>query len=316
MPFFATDPMKMDARTTGVFQVPWRLNLVLALGVLGMYATLYWGVTLLVQHHYALFTGILGGFVLLTPTLWGLVHEAIHGRLMPHPVANRVAARVLSVLLNFSFDAVQFGHLMHHRYNGHEHDRPNRIRPGEPAWMSWSRHCFHLCGGHYLFTALVSVVAFAPARWREQAIQRSLHGTQPDIAAMRRAALKWSAAPERILRIRVDFTAAALLLVFAFVHYAVFWPALLLGLYGRAFIYSTLDNLPHYGMGGRGNESAMNLTLHPWVSILVLNHNLHRLHHERPNLPWQALPAHMTRPPADGNYFLAAIRQFSGPTRT
>jgi fatty acid desaturase len=182
--------------------------------------------------------------------------------------------------------------------------------------VSWSRHCIHLFGGHYLFTALVSVIAFAPARLREQAIQRSLHGEQTDIAAMRRAALKWSADPERLLRIRADFTAGALLLVFAFVHYAAFWPALLLGLYGRAFIYSTLDNLPHYGMGGRGNESAMNLTLHPWVSILVLNHNLHRLHHERPNLPWRALPAHNTRAPADGNYFLAAIRQFSGPTRT
>jgi fatty acid desaturase len=289
---------------------------VLALGVLYVYAASYCGVTLLAQHHYALFAGVLAGFVMLTPTLWGLIHEGIHGRLMPNPVANRVVSRALSVLLGFSFDAVQFGHLMHHRYNGHEHDRPNRIKAGEPAWVSWSRHCLHLFGGHYLFTALVSVVAFVPAGMRERAIQRALQGAQPDIAAMRRGALKWSSDPERILRIRVDFTAGALLLLFAFIHYAAFWPALLLGLYGRAFLYSTLDNLPHYGMGGRGNESAMNLALHPWLSILVLNHNLHRLHHERPNLPWRALPAHLVQAPADGNYFLAAIRQFSGPTHT
>jgi fatty acid desaturase len=204
---------------------------------------------------------------------------------------------------------------MHHRYNGHEHDRPNRIKPGEPAWASWLRHCVHLFGGHYLFTALVGAIAFAPLGLRAWAVQRALGGEQPDIAAMRRAALKWAAEPARILRIRIDFTAAGLLCFIALLHYAAFWPVLLGGLYGRAFLYSTLDNLPHYGMGGRGNASAMNLSLHPWVSVLVLNHNLHRLHHERPNLPWRSLAAHLAQPPADGNYFLAALRQFSGPTR-
>lgn len=297
-------------------QIPWRLNLVLALGVAGVYASFYNAVALLPEGHTGLFAAIVCGFVILTPTLWGLVHEGIHGRLMPQPGANRLLARVLAVLLGFSFDAVQFGHLMHHRYNGHEHDRPNRMKPGEPAWMSWSRHCVHLFGGHYLFTGLVSLVAFAPARLRELAVKRALRGEQSDIAAMRRGALKWSADSERILRIRIDFTAGALLTLFACVHYAAFWPALLLGLYGRAFLFSTLDNLPHYGMGGRGNESAMNLTLHPWASIVVLNHNLHRLHHERPHLPWRALPAYSTQAPTNGNYFVAAIRQFSGPTRT
>ena len=308
--------MNMDASTTGLLRTPWRLNLALGVGVLGTYATFYAAASLLVEQHLGLFAWILCAFVIVTPTLWGLVHEGIHGRLMPQPVANRVVARVLSVLLGFSFDAVQFGHLMHHRYNGHEHDRPNRMKPGEPVWVSWSRHCVHLFGGHYLFTTLVSTVAFAPTRLRERLIQRALSGEQPDIAAMRRAALKWSSDRERILRIRVDFTASALFALCAFVHYAAYWPALLLGLYGRAFLYSTLDNLPHYGMGGRGNESAMNLALHPWVSILVLNHNLHRLHHERPHLPWRALTAHLTQPPTDGSYFLAALRQFSGPTKT
>jgi fatty acid desaturase len=316
MPLFAADPLKTDTRTPGVLQIPWRLNLVLALGVAGIYLASYYGAALLVEHHFGLFAGLMCAFVILTPTLWGLIHEGIHGRLMPHALANRVVARMLCVLLGFSFDAVQFGHLMHHRYNGHEHDRPNRMKPGEPTWVSWSRHCVHLFGGHYLFTALVGAVAFAPARLRELAMQRALSDEQPDIAAMRRAALNWSADPERILRIRVDFTAGTLLTLIVFVHYAAFWPALLLGLYGRAFLYSTLDNLPHYGMGGRGNESAMNLTLHPWASIVVLNHNLHRLHHERPHLPWRALPVHLTQAPTDGNYFLAALRQFSGPTKT
>ncbi|HEY6923728.1 MAG TPA: fatty acid desaturase [Steroidobacteraceae bacterium] len=299
-----------------MLQIPWRLNLVLALGVLAIYTAFYFGASLVDAHRLAPFTGLGAAFVMVTPTLWGLVHEGIHGRVMPLPEANRLGSRALCVLLGFSFDAVQFGHLMHHRYNGHEHDRPNRMKPGEPRWRSWSRHCTHLFGGHYVFTALVGAVAFAPARLREQLVRHALSSEQSDIVAMRRAALKWCSEPQRIFRIRVDFAASCLLTLFAFLHYAEAWPALLLGLYGRALLYSILDNLPHYGMGGRGNESALNLSAHPWVSIIILNHNLHRIHHERPHLPWRALAAHLPQTPMDGDYFAAAIRQFSGPTRT
>jgi fatty acid desaturase len=297
-------------------QIPWRLNLVLAIAVFGVYLALYRGVELLGGRHFGLFVLVGAGFLVLTPTLWGLVHEGIHGRLLRQPLANRTASRVLCVLLGFSFETVQFGHLMHHRYNGHEYDRPDRMKPGEPAWKGWSRHWVHLLGGHYLFTALVGVVAFLPAQLRELALQRALSSPQPDIAAMHRAALKWCDDRERLARVRVDCLASAVVVLISFLHYAVFWPLLLPALYGRAVVYSTLDNLPHYGKYGCGDEAAMNLTLPRWACVLVLNHNLHRMHHERPNLPWRALPAKMKKAPSDGPYVLAAIRQFSGPIKT
>jgi fatty acid desaturase len=305
--------MQEVIRTPGAIQIPWRLNLFLAVAVLGAYLALYCGVELLAGRHFGLFALVLVTFLALTPTLWGLVHEGIHGRLLRQPLANRTASRVLCVLLGFSFETVQFGHLMHHRYNGHEYDRPDRMKPGEPAWKGWSRHWVHLLGGHYLFTALVAAVAFVPVRLREAALQRALASPQPDIAAMRRGALKWCADPDRLLRVRVDCLASAALVLLTLLHYAAHWPLLLLALYGRAVVYSALDNLPHYGKYGRGNDAAMNLTLPRWASLLVLNHNLHRMHHERPNLPWRALPAQMKAAPSDGHYVLAAIRQFSGP---
>ncbi len=308
---------KAGSRNTGGPRLPWRLNLALAMAVLIVYcAFLLCGVSLLASGR--LWTFALGcvTFVLVTPTLWGLVHEGIHGRLARHPWINRAAARGLSLLLGFSFDVVQFGHLMHHRYNGHEYDRPERMRPAEPAWKGWSRHWFHLLGGHYFFTALVSLVALAPVRLREWALRRALPDQQPDLASMRRTALKWFSEGDRIRRIRLDCAASALLLGLVAAHYAGFWPLLLSGLYGRALLYSTLDNLPHYGMHGRGDEAARNLSLPAWASVLVLNHNLHRAHHQRPNLSWRALPAHVGSAPGDGSYLLAAIRQFSGPVRT
>jgi len=302
--------------TADLRRVPPLLHLALATAVVGFYLALFLGPALLARGRFPLFTAAWVGFLCVTPTLWGLVHEGIHGRLARSLAANRAGSRALCVLLGFSFDTVQFGHLMHHRYNGHEHDRPDRMKPGESQWMTWSRHWGHLFGGHYLFTALVSLVAFAPARLRERLLERALPGSQSDLTAIRRGALRWFADRRRILRIRIDCAAGGLVMALAVIQYGAFWPILLAALYARAVVYSTLDNLPHYGMQGRGDEATKNLTLPPWAAFVILNHNFHRLHHEQPHLGWRALPEHLGDAPTHGNYLLAAIRQFSGPTRS
>ena len=303
-------------RTTARRQIPERLNVVIATIILFVYLSLFLGAFLLVGRHFWLFGIVVIGFLVSTPTIWALVHEGIHGRLIRHPPANRAASRMLCILLGFSFDAVQFGHLMHHRYNGHKYDRPDRAVDTEPAWKSWARHWAHLLGGHYLITSLVSVVAFAPARVRQLALQTAMSSQDAEMVAMRHAAIKWFCNRERILRIRLDCVASILLALLFGSHYAAVWPPLVLVLWGRAFIYSVLDNLPHYGAQGRGEIAAKNLSLPRWASFLVLHHNLHRVHHERPDLPWRDVPAHFGETRTDGSYLLAAIRQFSGPSRT
>ena len=311
-----TAQAKVVRRAAARRQIPERLNFVIATINLLVYLSLFLGEALFVGRPFWLFALVVLGFLVSTPTVWGLVHEGIHGRLLRHPPANRAASRMLCILLGFSFDAVEFGHLMHHRYNGHKYDRPDRAGDPEPAWKTWARHWAHLFGGQYLFTALVSMVAFAPTRLRQLALKRGISGTEPEMVAMRHAALKWFGDPRRIFRIRLDCIASILLTLLLALRYAAFWPALGLALYGRAFIYSTLDNLPHYGVQGRGGIAAKNLSLPRWASFLVLHHNLHRVHHERPDLPWRAVPAHLGEAPTDGSYLLAAIRQFSGPSRT
>jgi len=121
-------------------------NALLGAGIIAIHLSIFCGPALLGARLFALLSVIVPLFVLLTPAHWGLVHEGIHGRLLSRPLRNRLASRTLAVLLGFSFDVVQLGHLMHHRYNGHEFDRPDRIKPGEPLWKSWLRHYSHLLG--------------------------------------------------------------------------------------------------------------------------------------------------------------------------
>lgn len=310
-----TTEAKVNRRAAGARQSPHRLNLAIAICVLLIYLGVFFGASYLRGRHFWLFALVLLVFLISTPALWGLVHEGIHGRLFRQRFANRAVSRALCVLLGFSFDAVQFGHLMHHSYNGHKYDRPDRAIETEPAWKSWARHWLHLLGGHYLLTVLVSAVAFAPARLRELALQGGISGSEPDMKAMRQAALKWFRDPGRIRRIRLDCIASILLILLMALQYGAVLPLLVLALWGRAFIYSTLDNLPHYGVQGRGDLAARNLSLPRWASFLVLHHNLHRVHHEHPDLPWRVVPAHFGNSRTDGSYLLAAIRQFSGPSK-
>jgi fatty acid desaturase len=49
---------------------------------------------------------------------------------------------------------------------------------------------------------------------------------------------------------------------------------------------------------------------------VLMNHHLHRVHHQHPTLPWTALPAlarvDAATPDTDAGYFRAALRQFRG----
>jgi hypothetical protein len=117
----------------------------------------------------------------------------------------------------------------------------------------------------------VATVAFAPERLRALFLRYGIPGAEPDMAAIRDTALKWFSHRDRILRIRVDCLLSLAVVVLSTLQYGTRWPVLLLAVYGRALIYSTLDNLPHYGTRQRGSRSARALSLPDWASFILLN---------------------------------------------
>ena len=53
-----------------------------------------------------------------------------------------------------------------------------------------------------------------------------------------------------------------------------------------------------------------------WAALFMLNQNLHAVHHDRPDLPWHALPAAFG--PSGrytDRYLLLMLKQFLGPRR-
>ncbi|MFX1763342.1 fatty acid desaturase [Paraburkholderia sp. A1RI-2L] len=229
--------------------------------------------------------------VLATPIHWGLIHEGIHGQLLASRRANEAVARLLSISLAIPFDAVRFGHLMHHRFTREAFDRPDVDDARGPRWLRCMAWYARLLGGLYAAELCAPLLAFVPARMAQALVARGVgaHGAQGPI--VQRLFGNHVADPVRRRRARRDGLGALALYGFAFALYGKAWPVLLVTMYLRGLWLSLADNLPHYGVALDEPGRARDFRVPRGVGVLLMNHHLHRQHHLHPTLPWVALPA-------------------------
>lgn len=263
--------------------------------------------------------------VLLTPTHWGLIHEAIHGQLFAGRRLNEGVARALAIAFALPFDAVRFGHLMHHRFTREPFDRPDvldRSRPIAEVWPGWVSYYGRLLGGLYVGELMVPLLAFAPANVARSLVARAIGSQGPVGVDVQRHFTSFAADPARRARIRRDWLLTLGLFVLAFYLYGTWWPVLALTMYLRGVWLSLADNLPHHGVALDQPGRSRNFRVPCGWQGVLMNHHLHRLHHQHPTLPWTALPAIDSLERAAGSesggsndpaYFLSALRQFKGP---
>lgn len=88
-------------------------------------------------------------------------------------------------------------------------------------------------------------------------------------------------------------------------------------LLARAFIISFYDNAYHYGTDAYDLQAANNLSVPEFLRPIILNHNLHRIHHRYPTASWAVLRELEQR---DGEQFDATLastiwQQLKGPMR-
>jgi fatty acid desaturase len=260
-------------------------------------------------------TGMAEGAILLSaigtaPLLWALMHEALHGHLLRHRGRNRLMGRAIGWLLGFSWDAVRFGHLAHHRLNRHALDRPEELRPGQSWCTAALPYYLRLLGGHAAQSCAAGFVLTAPAPLRAVLIREL--GARADSAALRDNALHYFGDRERITRMRQDGAMICLLLAAGLWWN---WTLVAACIWGRWMAISLLDNAPHYATPSDGSRIGRNMRLGaPW-RWLILNQNFHGLHHQKPQLRWHELPAHFREVGADYDsaWLPTVLAQLRGP---
>ncbi len=270
---------------------------------------------LLLPHSPWIAAALVAALSLTTPFTSALMHEAIHGRLAPSPRGNDRLGRALAACWGVAFDAMRFGHMSHHRFNRHALDRPDVIEPGASGLRARIDYYFGLLGGIYLREIGASLAMLLPRRVLEVLIARALASEEPEIAAMRGAMRR--GLDRRLWRMRLDVTLAVALYVTAFALYGAYWPLLVLALALRGLIVSLMDNAPHYRTPATVGADAHNSRAGRLIARFLLNQNLHAVHHDRPELPWTALPRAFERSSGHyaGGYLALMLAQLRGPWR-
>ncbi len=254
--------------------------------------------------------------VLATPVHWGLMHEGIHGQLLHERRANEALARLLAIGLAMPFDAIRFGHLMHHRFTREPFDRPDVDDATGPRWRKRLAYYLRLLGGLYLGELIVPLVAFLPADMARALIARGVGARGSEGAQVQRLFANHAGDARKRRRARRDWLCSCALYALAFVLYGKAWPVLLVTAWLRGLWLSMADNLPHYGVALDEPGRARDFRVPRGVGAMLMNHHLHRQHHLHPTLPWTALPAlaraQAVEPGARPAYFRAALRQLRG----
>jgi len=253
---------------------------------------------------------------LLTNFFWALHHEAIHGGFHGERQRNLLAGRFMAMLLGSSFHVLRFGHLMHHRYNRNPIDRPDTYDPAAtPRLRARLTFLGNLIFGLYLAELAVPVACWLPRRMIQRIVDRVYRGEDPALVAIRLAAHRLFLDPRRLRIIRTDAFLAWGLIALSALAFGRHWPMLLAFLIARGVLISVFDNVYHFATPIDRPDYARNLSLPGPLRLLILNMNLHRVHHARPALPWWALPAQFraSRDQYDASLLRTAAAQFSGP---
>ena len=291
-----------------------RLNAGLCVAALALSGAALFVVPLVVlPYSTAAAVALLATAVLATPFHGALLHEAIHGKLLAGERGNRTVGRALATCFGVAFEVVRYGHLAHHRFNRHALDRPD-VLDGDKPVAARIGYYINLLGGVYALEVLSTLASLLPRRVLLPRIGRLAAGGEPSLVAVVNG-MQRAVADVRLTRARFDCVIAIGLYGLAAFLYGAAWPLLVLVVGLRGIIISVFDNAPHYGTPPTSRAPVYNLRLPRWASVVMLNQNLHGMHHRRPGLSWQALPASFAADDAgyDGTFAGAVLRQFRGP---
>ena len=233
---------------------------------------------------------------LTTNALWALLHEAIHSNFHSSPAVNRFAGRLLSITCyGAPFRVVATGHLMHHRLNiptgYYDPARTSRLRANAHYYLN-------LFCDPYALAFAGNVLIFLPKTWL-RSLFRNHRGAQ---SLLSNGALG---------EVRLDAALFILMLIASIICYGNYWWVIALIYLTRGILISFLDAIYHFHAQFGDNLQGYRLRLPSPLRLLLLNFNLHGVHHRNPRLPWQMLPAvfDQSGDHYDDGYWRAALRQ-------
>jgi fatty acid desaturase len=289
--------------------VPLNLVLLVAAGAASM------GLLALASHADALWLKLTAAllFSFTANTLFSLLHESVHGMLLPDARWNICAGRVTAAFFPTSLTLQRGFHLTHHRNNRSPQERFDYIEPGDIAWAK-RLHWYGILTGLYWVVTQMGLLLYliAPVLLRIPILRR----------ASSRLASQSSSRAYLAVFDHVNGWVVRGELLASFVFQALLFVALDLNLLGWALCYaafavhwSALQYADHAFSPLDPHDGAWNLRANPVSRLLFLNYHLHLAHHRHPNTPWLYLEQHVDPSEPQPSFLAVWLSMWRGPRR-
>jgi fatty acid desaturase len=246
-------------------------------------------------------------------TLFSLMHESVHGLLLPDPRWNRWLGRIAAAFFPTSITLQKAFHLTHHRNNRSPQERFDYIEPGDIAWAKRIQWYGILTGMYWVVTQLgLLVYLVAPVFLRIPILRR----------ATSRFARQSSSGAYLEVFDQVDGRVARAELLASFAFQVLLFLALDLSLAGWAVCYaafavhwSGLQYADHAFSPLNAQDGAWNLRANVISRSLFLNYHHHLAHHRHPNTPWLYLGRYVDPAEPQPSFLGIWLRMWRGPRR-
>src|SRR5262245_53270604 len=223
---------------------------------------------------------------LLANPFWSLIHEAIHDLFHPSKAVNGFFGRLLSILFGSPFRILRLSHLLHHKLNRMPVEGTEYYDRGKGTKAAAAPgYFFQILFGLYLVEVVSPIYFLCPRAWLQGFKDKYLRPQSVSAILMQ----NWLGA-ESLREIRIDGLLTISWLSLSFYLYGSHLPWLLAALVARGFLISFLDNVYHYETPVSDVFFAKNLRLPVVLTKLLLNFNLHGVHHINPAISWINLP--------------------------
>jgi len=292
-------------------RIPARLNMLLLMAASAASSALLW----LASHASGLWLRGLAAlaFSFTANTLFSLLHESVHGLLLPDATWNRRMGRVAAAFFPTSLTLQRGFHLTHHRNNRSPQERFDYIESGDIAWAK-RLHWYGILTGLYWVVTQLGLLAYlvAPIVLRIPVLRH---------VSSRLARQSSSRAYLQVFD-RVDGSLVRLELLGSLALQALLWRALQLNFAGWAICYaafaihwSGLQYADHAWSPLDPQEGAWNLRTNPLSRLLFLNYFHHLAHHRHPDTPWLYLGRHVDPHEHRPSFLRVWLSMWRGPRR-
>ena len=245
-----------------------------------------------------------------TVMTWLLIHEAIHYKLLVNRKNNDRVGRAHAITFGCPFHILKIGHMTHHRYNRGDLDTTELIPTDTKRYFLWCVAYYARILGMLYVSEVISPLVFFFWK-RAKRIITAVSKNQALSAVL-------NLFTHRMVQvIQLDaFLCVGFIALQVYLNRFDLRPFLILFLW-RGLIVSMYDNAYHYGTDPHDVQAANNLSVPEFIRPVILNHNLHRLHHRYPTASWASLREFEQRDAEtfDAPLFSTFFSQLRGPVR-